>query len=306
MGLSSYYFSVIKELVKLKDTEKVKMIVDDAPAYEIQKNIVLENIGKSSKWKTDAKPYVLIIDEINRGNISKIFGELITLIEEDKRLGAENELTVTLPYSKEKFGVPSNLYIVGTMNTADRSIALMDTALRRRFTFEEMMPDLSTLEGLNINGIDIKAMLSKINERIEFLYDRDHTIGHAYFINLAKLEEDEQYPALCGIFSTKIIPLLQEYFYEDWEKIQLVLGDHYKQLKGGEKDTASFEDTINKTRFIQSKTCSVQACLNTTGFDHEDYEDRVTYRVNPALNDADIESDAFIKLYNTKPRDVGA
>jgi len=245
-------------------------------------------------FKEDTPKYALFIDEINRGNISKIFGELITCIEEDKRLGKENYIPVELPYSKEKFGVPSNLYIVGTMNTADRSIALMDTALRRRFTFEEMMPDLSTLEELNINGIDIKAMLSKINERIEFLYDRDHTIGHAYFINLAKLEEDEQYQALCGIFSTKIIPLLQEYFYEDWEKIQLVLGDHYKQLKNGEKDTSSFDDEINRTRFIQSRLFSEKTVL---GFDHEDYEDRVTYRVNPELNGCCIDAEAFIKIY---------
>ena len=258
----------------------------------------IKSLISTDETSGEIKPFVLIIDEINRGNISKIFGELITLIEEDKRLGAENELTVTLPYSKEKFGVPSNLYIVGTMNTADRSIALMDTALRRRFTFVEMMPDLSTLDGLNVNGIDIKAMLSKMNERIEFLYDRDHTIGHAYFIGLKNISDaEEQYAALCGIFSTKIIPLLQEYFYEDWEKIQLVLDDHYKQLKGGEKDTASFEDDVNKARFIQSRLFSENAVL---GFDHEDYEDRVTYRVNPSLNDFSIDAEAFIKIYRAK------
>lgn len=295
MGLSSYYFSVIKELVKLKDTETIEKIADETPAYEIQKNIVIENIGNSSKWKTDAKPFVLIIDEINRGNISKIFGELITLIEEDKRLGAGNELTVTLPYSKEKFGVPSNLYIIGTMNTADRSIALMDTALRRRFTFREMMPDLSTLEGINIDGINIQQMLAKMNERIEFLYDRDHTIGHAYFIGLKNISDaDEQFSSLCSIFSTKIIPLLQEYFYEDWEKIQLVLGDHVKQVKENDKDVISFEDDINKTRFIQSRLFSEKAVL---GFDHEDYEDRVTYRINPELSGCRIDIEAFIKIY---------
>ena len=106
-----------------------------------------------------------------------------------------------------------------------------------------------------------------------------------------------EYPELCRVFSSRIIPLLQEYFYEDWEKIQLVLGDHYKQLKNGEKDTTSFEDDVNRTRFIQSKTCSVQACLSTTGFDHEDYEDRVTYRVNPELNGCNIDAGAFIKIY---------
>lgn len=157
--------------------------------------------------------YVLIIDEINRANISKVFGELITLIEKEKR----EQLGVTLPYSRSSFTIPKNLYIIGTMNTADRSIATLDTALRRRFSFKEMMPDISKLA--IVDGVDLGQLLLEINKRILQLYDRDHTIGHAYLMNINSLNE------LNEAFKNKIIPLLQEYFYEDWEKLKLALND---------------------------------------------------------------------------------
>ena len=178
--------------------------------------------------KTLAKvPHVFIIDEINRGNISKIFGELITLIEDKKRLGEAEEMTAKLPYSGDDFGVPNNVYILGTMNTADRSIALMDTALRRRFSFVEMMPESSVLMNIpEIEGINIIKMLDTINERIELLYDREHTIGHAYF---TCLKDEPTIEKLGNVFKNSIVPLLQEYFYEDYSKIQLILGDNAKE-----------------------------------------------------------------------------
>ena len=171
------------------------------------------------------EPYVLIIDEINRGNVSRIFGELITLIEESKREGAEEALSVKLPYSKKPFSVPKNVYLIGTMNTADRSLAGLDIALRRRFTFREMPPRPDLLDGVIVEGINIRRLLEVINERIEALLDRDHCIGHAYFMplktnrSLARLEQ---------IFRNQILPLLQEYFFEDWQRIAWVLNDHRK------------------------------------------------------------------------------
>ncbi|WP_439147622.1 McrB family protein [Vibrio sp.] len=182
--------------------------------------------------------YAMFIDEINRGNISKIFGELISLVETDKRKDGAHPMSVNLAYSGRPFRVPSNVDIIGTMNTADRSIALMDTALRRRFEFIEMMPDIRLFEsdGLidigNNQHIDLAELLKSLNDRIEALYDREHTLGHAFFFppyNAAKAgNHDEALSNLAKAFIGKIVPLLQEYFHDDWSKIRLVLGDNQK------------------------------------------------------------------------------
>lgn len=171
---------------------------------------------------------VLIIDEINRGNVANIFGELITLIEPSKREGASEVTEVTLPYSKEPFSVPRNLYMIGTMNTADRSLVHLDTALRRRFVFEAMMPSMQVLSDHGIDeveGVEIIPMVEVMNQRIELLYDREHTLGHSFFLPLTNTPT---IACLADIFDRQILPLLEEYFFEDWSKIRQVLGDDQK------------------------------------------------------------------------------
>jgi dynein-related subfamily AAA family protein len=180
--------------------------------------------------------YALFIDEINRANVSSVFGELITLIEDDKRLRAPNALTATLPYSRAEFGVPNNLYIIGTMNTADRSVEALDTALRRRFSFVEMGPD-PTLLPEDAGGVDLRQLLTTINSRIERLTDRDHRIGHAYFIQVI---DDDALEQLRAIFANQVIPLLQEYFYGDWSRIGLILGNRFVTTDVAEGSFARF------------------------------------------------------------------
>ena len=214
--------------------------------------------------------YVLIIDEINRGNISKIFGELITLIENDKRCGMKNEIKAILPYSNDIFTVPKNLYIIGTMNTADRSIALLDTALRRRFEFFEYMPDYSVFDK-DIEGINISKFLHQINKRIEYLFDKQHTIGHAYFI-----QDNLTFKGLVEIMKNKVIPLISEYFYDDFEKISLVLG--------GVKTEG------NNDVFINRKVIDVGNLFNNSGVEMD--KDNYKYSIvdNPS-------KEAFKRIY---------
>ena len=245
------------------------------------------------KAKVDPKQqYAIFIDEINRGNIASIFGELITLLETDKRVtygkdgSPQSGMILTLPYSGEKFGVPANLDVYGTMNTADRSIALLDTALRRRFQFQEMMPDTSVIEGSSDGRIkddkggeiDLRKLLEAINSRIRFLLSRDMTIGHSYLIRVRNFDQ------LKDVLLSRIIPLLQEYFYDDWHKIQLVFRD---VKTGGEKPEPQ-ETQIIKHEIVEGK--------KVFGFEN-DFEDSTEYRV--ATKD-EITPDAIRKVYEEK------
>lgn len=245
---ATYYWTILNEIYNYNKENKPVSSSKEVQDWTYE-DISLEYDNFLEKYrskKSDQKPYVLIIDEINRGNVANIFGELITLIEEDKRLGNSEALTCTLPYSKKEFGVPSNLYIIGTMNTADRSVEALDSALRRRFSFVEIMPKPELLEGVKIKDVDnisLQELLATINKRIEVLKDREHQIGHSYFMKYAKEKEIEA-EALKEVFTDKIIPLLQEYFYGDYEKIRLVLGDGFVTKQKTTVDFAggSYED----------------------------------------------------------------
>ncbi|EFE2893065.1 McrB family protein [Campylobacter jejuni] len=240
-GNAIYYFMFYNKLKEFENIQNEK--------FKIKKEIL--------------KSYIIIIDEINRGNVSKIFGELITLIEPSKRIGEKEELKVTLPYSGKEFGVPKNVYIIGTINTADRSITSLDTALRRRFEFIEMMPDVSKLS-IDCEGINLQELLKAINTRIEYLLDREKTIGHAFFISVENLE------SLKKVFKNRIIPLLQEYFYNDYALIDAVLNKNgMLEISVENKDYLK-----NMTEFIES--------------------DKIVYKFSDSNN---WNKDTFIKIY---------
>ena len=237
----NYSFITFHQSYSYEDfVEGIKPVMDNKSSSELTeigyeiKDGVFKILCKKAEENRKER-FAIFIDEINRGNVSAIFGELITLIEDDKRKDRENEISVTLPYSKEVFCVPANVDIYATMNTADRSVEALDTALRRRFSFKEIMPDPSVIKPVKIGGVDLSDILTAINTRLEILLDRDHTIGHSYFIGL-KNQDD-----LKGVFKDKVVPLLQEYFYGDYGKIGLVLGEGFVRLKNKkEKPFASF------------------------------------------------------------------
>jgi hypothetical protein len=246
---------------------------------------VFKNISlQAQKWPEHN--YVLIIDEINRGNISKIFGELITLLETSKRIGStegEQPNLVTLPYSKESFSVPSNLYVIGTMNSTDRSITNIDVALRRRFYFKEMRPNYELItSSVTKNGesIYMRKILEQLNLRLEYLLDEEHVIGHSFFLKINTWEE------LCLLFRDQIIPLLKEFFYNDWEKIALALGDDNLSKKSNEKFVSILEETSSN--------------IFASGFNSELHRD--IYRLNADLvagNFKNISEQLFLKSFSS-------
>ncbi|OYU97399.1 MAG: hypothetical protein CFE21_03655 [Bacteroidetes bacterium B1(2017)] len=251
--------------------EGIKPELSDSDiSYKIEEGVFQKMCNRARN--DSANKYAIFIDEINRGNISSIFGELITLIEDDKRDGKPNQIKATLPYSKKPFSVPNNLYIIGTMNTADRSVEALDTALRRRFSFIEMNPDPETLNKLEFkcDGIDLSKLLNAINARIEKLLDKDYCIGHSYFMTIK--DKNKPLEELKDIFKNKILPLLQEYFYGDWGKIMLVVGKE----------------------FVYKKVEPIKFLSNDLDDDYEEYNDKPIYSFVQSTN---WTLDSFKSIY---------
>ncbi|WP_258070291.1 AAA family ATPase [Vibrio jasicida] len=275
------------ELTRFNTTELYELLMKEG---------VVLNRNETTSHKQ--QNYVLVIDEINRGNISKIFGELITLIEPSKRKGAPESIELTLPQSKKPFAVPDNLYLIGTMNTADRSLAMMDTALRRRFDFVEMMPKPELFGNKTVKGIDLTQLLETLNERIEILYDREHTLGHAFLFPAFNAEtEDEAFKELQLAFKNKIIPLLEEYFFEDWDKIRLVLADNQKLE--GKKPESKAELELAKLQFVVEKDLSPKELTNLFGTKHNlnQYDEVKQYLLKDKADDVWKEPNAYKAIY---------
>jgi 5-methylcytosine-specific restriction endonuclease McrBC GTP-binding regulatory subunit McrB len=245
--------------------------------------------------------YVLIVDEINRGNISKILGELITLLEPDKRLATRNELKLPLSYSPQhRFAVPPNLHVLGTMNTADRSIALMDVALRRRFTFEELMPDAGVIRSTLRARVPSKAFIELVvdvfealNDRIRFLYDRDHQLGHSYFLDVTDAASLRQ------VFLDRIVPMLQEYFYGAWDKISVVLGCPFNEAGEPKRRDAHLVDAKSTPKSYAHSILTARTFpeVKTLGFDHDDFEDRVDYRVHAGFAGGALSTEDLFRTF---------
>ena len=257
--------AVIKKEV-LEHYLKTGEVLDWAPYTKSVANYIIEKYNYTQNEVIEPKPHVLIIDEINRGNVSAIFGELITLLEEDKRKGNQEHTEAVLPYSGDNFSVPNNVYIIGTMNTADRSVEALDTALRRRFSFVEMRPKPDILS--EVEGVDLSKLLKTINERIEMAIDKDHQIGHSYFIGIEDID------GLIRTFKDKIIPLLEEYFYGDFGKIGLVLGGEF--IKLAENQVAFPENFEYEKNFLEDK----KIYHITPSKDWDDEAFRSIYEVN--------------------------
>ncbi|MCL1679291.1 AAA family ATPase [Elizabethkingia miricola] len=265
--IKHYVFTTFHQSFSYEDfIEGIKPVMEEGKetiSYQIE-NGIFKDLCLKAQNDTENR-YAIFIDEINRGNVSAIFGELITLIEPDKRIGAVNELKVKLPYSKREFGVPKNVDIIGTMNTADRSVEALDTALRRRFSFVEMQPNPSVLLNSEYQDVDLKQLLEMINQRIEVFVDKDHQIGHSYFIGIQNLEDLKQ------TFKDKIIPLLEEYFYGDFGKIGLVLGGSF------------IYQEENKAKFPKNFS-----------YENDFLEDKKVYRFTPFEN---WDEQTFISVY---------